>query len=253
MKRSRITIIIVLTIALCLSSLTGLAKADPAYQDEFTESTLMPFWTFVNDLGTSSYSLTAHDDWLRITSPTGNGLSQTSNFNAPRVLQSVSGDFTATTCVSGSFTQAGFRAGLLVWKDINNYFRVEKYGSNQVLMYGYIAGTETYTSMSAPGLQYLKIVKTGTGIEGFWSQDGSSWNSVHQYNLNVADPFEVGLFVINVGSVPFSADFDYFMVVPAFVLPEYPLGVCIPLLMVGAFVFYKVIKQKRAMPSLHLR
>jgi len=221
--------------------------ANPGYQDEFADSSLLPFWSFVNPAGTSSYSLTDHSGWCRITAPTGVALATTSNFNAPRLLQPVTGDFLATTCVSGSFSQAGFRAGLLVWKDTSNYMRLEKWGANQALMYGRIAGVETYQPVSLSSNYnplYLKLEKVGTTLSGYWSQDGITWNLIRQFtSFNAADPVEVGIFVINVGSTPFSADFDYFRITPfgVFVLPESPLGtLLIPIAMGGAFAVYKL-------------
>jgi len=251
LKKSRFIFAIALSaVALCLLSQVNSVAAAPAYQDEFTDSSLQSFWTFTNPLGTGSYSLTANSGYLRITAPTGVGLSKTSNFNAPRMLQPVTGDFVATTSVSGVFSQTGFRGGLLVWKDTNNYFRLEKYGSNQVLMYGYINGVETYQTGTLPSNYtplYLKLDRTGTTLNGYWSSDGTTWNLVKQYTVfNPADSLQTGLFTINVGSTVFSADFDYFHVTPAStlsVLPETPLGVVAVVgTMFGAFAVFSYRK-----------
>jgi regulation of enolase protein 1 (concanavalin A-like superfamily) len=245
-KKTFIFTIALSVVALCLLSQISSAAAAPAYQDEFTSSNLQTFWTFTNPLGTGSYSLTAHSGYLRITAPTGVGLSKTSNFNAPRMLQPVTGDFVATTSVSGDFSQAGFRGGMLLFKDTNNYFRLEKYGSNQVLMYGYINGAETYIASTLPSNYsplYLELERTGTTLRGYWSSDGATWNLVKQYTVfNGADTLQIGLFTINVGTSTFSADFDYFHITPASilsVLPENPLGVAAVIgSMFGAFAVY---------------
>ncbi len=248
MKQSKLLFAAVtLVVALFLTSQISIVSAAPAYQDEFTSSSLQSFWTFVNPAGGGSYSLTANSGYLQITSPTGVGLSKTSNFNAPRVMQPVTGDFVVTTSVSGTFSQAGFRAGLLVYKNNDNYMRFEKYGTNQVLMYGYLNGAETYQTLSLPSSinpLYLKIEKTGSTITSYWSQNGISWTQVKQYtNFNTVDPLEVGLFVINVGTVSFSADFDYFHVTPSnfSVLPESPLGaIVLPVAVIAAFAVYRL-------------
>lgn len=220
MKKSRSAFVTTaLAIVLCFFSQIGSVSAYPAYEDEFAKDTLEPFWNFVNPLGTSSSSLTAYPGWLRITAPTNVGLGPQSNFNAPRMLQPVTDDFEATTVVSGSFSQSGFRAGLLLWQDTNDYMRVDKYGADRVMMYGVIGGVITSQTASLPSSYNplsLKLEKDGTMIEGFWSQDGSTWNLIQQYNtFNAEDPLQIGLLVINVGYASFSADFGYFHVNPA--------------------------------------
>ncbi|MCW4017590.1 MAG: DUF1349 domain-containing protein [Candidatus Bathyarchaeota archaeon] len=231
-----------------LAASISFAGASPGYIDEFTESTLLPFWTFVDPTGNSSYSLTANAGWLRITAPTGVALAPTSNYNASRVLQSVTSDFVATTCVTGSFTQSGFRGGILVWKDTSNYMRLEKWGTNQVLMYGVLDGTVTYQAGTLPSTYnplHLKLERSGTTLRGYWSENGTdgSWTLIKQFtSFTAGDSVEIGLFVINVGSTPFSADFDFFKIVPGslFVVPEYPLGtIAIPIAMGAAVIIYK--------------
>jgi regulation of enolase protein 1 (concanavalin A-like superfamily) len=243
-KRFLIVLSVLLALTLTVSYGASFAAAAPAYNDEFTTTSLQPFWEWVNPT-TSSYSLTDHAGWLRITAPTGVAL--VANKNAPRLLQNVTGGFVATTCVNGSFTQSGYRAGLLLWKDAQNFIRLEKMGSNQILFYGYIAGHEDYVTISATAanLVYLKLEKSGSTITASWSTDDITWHPAsRQLTFASADPLEVGVFVINVGSgsTPFSADFDYFHITPAgvFVLPEYPLGtLAIPVAIGCAFFIHK--------------
>lgn len=247
-RQSPIVLSLLLSVTLLLFYSVSFASAAPGYSDEFSSSTLQSFWTFTDPLGTSSYSLTANPGYLRITSPTGNGFSGTSNYNAPRVLQPVTGDFVATTSVSGTFSESGFRGGLLIYETNNDYFRLEKYGSNQVLMYGYIGGSPTYqaASTSSPDNPlYLKLERTGTTLAGYWSSDGVSWNLVKQYTTNFAsaDSLEIGLFTISVGSTSFSADFAWFHITPEglSVLPESPLGVlALPAAVLAAYAVYRL-------------
>jgi regulation of enolase protein 1 (concanavalin A-like superfamily) len=253
-KRSSIFLSVIALSILVIACSISCAAANPGYIDSFVNPNLLNFWTFVNPAGTSTYSLSANVGWLRITAPTGVALAPTSNYNAPRVLQNVTGNFVATTCVNGSFTETGDRAGILLWKDNNNYMRLEKWGTNQVLMYGVLGGVVTSQSGSLPSSYnplYLKLEKTGTTIAGYWSQTGvdGSWNLIKQFTYTAVDPVQVGLFAINVGTVPFSADFDYFNIAPGniFVLPEYPIGtLAIPVAMIGAFVISKRRSKNKA-------
>jgi regulation of enolase protein 1 (concanavalin A-like superfamily) len=122
--------------------------------------------------------------------------------------------------------------------------RLEKMGASQVLMYGVLGGTVTSNTVSLPSSYnplYLKLEKCGTALTGSWSSDGIAWNAIPQFTFNVVDPVQVGLVVINAGSVAFSADFDYFSICPQlFVVPEYPLGtLAIPIAMAAAFLTYR--------------
>ncbi|MCW4023766.1 MAG: DUF1349 domain-containing protein [Candidatus Bathyarchaeota archaeon] len=218
--------------------------ADVGYNDDFTSTNLNSFWTTAGSTS-AVFNLTANPGYLIITAPTGVALAPTSNYDAPRILQPVTGNFEATTCVSGDFSQSGFRGGLLIWKDTDNYMRLEKWGTNQVLMYGVLDGTVSYQQGTLPDSYnplYLKLEKSGTTITGSWSSNGIAWNTVKSYTFNAADPVQIGLFAINVGSTTFNAEFDYFHIVPGeiFELPEYSIGLlAVPLAMMAGFVVFR--------------
>jgi regulation of enolase protein 1 (concanavalin A-like superfamily) len=244
-KFALITTALVLTI--CLATQVAQVSAAAAYQDEFTATTLQSFWTFNNPLGTGAYSLTAHSGYLRITAPVGVALAPSSNENAPRMLQSVTGDFVASTYVTGSFSEDGDRAGLLLWKDASNFIRLEKWSLTKAQVYAVIGGSGTSTQIS--GLTsstnlYLKLEKIGTTVNAYYSTNGATWTLIKATTFSSSDPLQVGLFSLNVGTVSHNADFDYFRVTPystLTVLPEYPIGIFgASAAIVGAWVFFKV-------------
>lgn len=252
MGKSKLALITTATVMIiCLVSQVAQVSAAAAYQDEFSTTTLQSYWTFANPAGTGSYSLTAHSGYLRITAVQNSKLSITSgsNTNAPRMLQSVTGSFSATTYVTSTgFTSANYRAGLVLWKDQNNFIRLEKYGSTQVLLYTIIEGVEAYqtASITSSNNLYLKLDKSGTTITGYYSTNGASWITIKSYTYTAANPLQIGLFVINADatSSSFSVDFDYFRVTPystVTVLPEYPVGILgASAAIVVAWVFFKV-------------
>jgi regulation of enolase protein 1 (concanavalin A-like superfamily) len=250
LKNGKIAAAVATVLIVCIISQIGLVAAAAGYQDEFASASLQSFWTFTNPSGTGSYSLTAHSDYLRITAAYNSKLSivSGSNLNAPRMLQSVTSDFTATTYVTGSFTSANYRGGMVLWKDQNNFIRLEKYGNNQVLFYTIIGGTEAYTppvSTTTSNNLYLRLQKTGTTITAFYSSDGSSWTTISSYTYSSSDPLQIGLFAINADSTAssFSADFDFFHITPystLSVLPEYPVGIFgAAAAIAGGYVFFK--------------
>lgn len=259
-RKSRTAVAVVATVLiLCIISQIGLVSAAAAYQDEFATTALQSFWTFNNPAGTGSYSLTAHSDYLRLTAPNGAKLSTISgsNLNAPRMLQSVTGNFEATTYVTGTFSSANYRGGLLLWANNQNFIRLEKYGSTQALMYPIINNVEsspiTVTGLTSSNNLYLKLQKTGSTVTCSYSTNGVSWTTIGTSTFSLSDPLQIGLFTINADASvsTFSADFSYFHITPfstLSVLPEYPVGIFgATVAITGAYVFFKA--KNRVQPS----
>jgi regulation of enolase protein 1 (concanavalin A-like superfamily) len=239
-----VTIVIALSVALMMAYCAGFASAYVGVADEFSGSSLNGSWT---QGGTGTISVGS--GYLSITAPGPDSDLWLPNTKAPRVLQSgITQDFTAETKVSGTFNGASGipqRAGLLVWKDSNNYFRVERKEQSQVHSVICIAGTMTdvvYTNLlSDVNPTYLRVTMQASTLTGEWSQDGATWhNFVTQPGF--AYPVQVGLFVIADNDGPFTGNFDYFHISAVgglSPLPESPLGaLAIPLAAVGAVAVY---------------
>jgi regulation of enolase protein 1 (concanavalin A-like superfamily) len=246
MKKNSIAIITAITvITLAFAYGITFVVASTGYNDDFTSPPLSDVWTTSGNSG-ATYDLSTNPGWLTITSPAGCDLGA-GNDDAPRILQSISGDFIAYTKVSGTFTAAGTHAGLLAYSDDNHFMRVEIRDVNKVQIGGKNGGSFVYTQNSlgsAIDPIYLKLEKTGSAVKGYWSSDGSTWNEFGSYTLTVSDPIQIGLFVINqnTGVPSFNAEFDYFNIPTSslFVTPEYPLGtIAIPIAMGAAVIIYK--------------
>ncbi len=239
-----------IVLILCVASQIALVSAAAAYQDEFSSTTLQSFWSFT---GTGSYDLTANSDYLRLTAPNGAKLSTISgsNLNAPRILQSVTGNIVeAITCVNGTFSSANYRGGLVLWANNQNFIRLEKFGSTQALMYPIIGGVEsspvTVSTGGSSNTLYLKLQKTGSTVTCSYSTTGAAYTTIGTCTFSLSDPLQIGLFAINADSSSsnFSADFNYFYINPysvLSVLPEYPVGIFgATAAIAGAYVFFKV-------------
>jgi regulation of enolase protein 1 (concanavalin A-like superfamily) len=251
-KRAIAILAIMLACFLTLAFSVGFASASAGFSDEFSASSLSSGWTAVDPTGTSPFDLTSHSGWLRISTNSGPefNLARTT-MTSPRILQTVTGDFEITTKVSGNFAHSTVAAGLVVWKDSSNFFRVERwYDSSDhqqaVHSAGNYQGTWAngayYSFGSNQDPTYLKITRVGITLTGYWSTDGSTWNQFTQTTFNVADPVSVGLTVINVGGGLFNADFDYFRITPqaVSVLPESPVGALVlSIAVIAAFATYK--------------
>lgn len=247
LKKGKTTIIATaVVVILCVISQVALVAADAAYQDEFNSTTLQSFWSTVGS-NSATYSLTANPGYMRITSPANLDIGG-SNDNAPRLIQSVTGDFAAITKVTGTFTAAGTHAGLIVWIDNTHFMRVEVRDVNIVQIGGKNGGVFVFTQATpspTPNPIYLKLTKSGTTITGSWSNDGSTWHDFGTQTMSGSGAIYVGLFVINQNASPasFNADFDYFHITPAStlsVLPEYPVGIFgATAAIAGAYILFK--------------
>ena|SRR5271157_442647 len=204
------------------------------FSDNFNSRILSPKWTITDPDGGSTFSLTAHRGWLRITttSPPGRDLIGTNLVNAPRIVQSVNGDFTIKTKISSVMDANDEGAGIVVWKDSSNYLRLERMSRTigypiepQIVFIGTINGVWSMPSsqQSSPGgiihlpssinPTYLKLTRSGNIFSGYYSADGIHWNHVADITLPVNGSVQIGLDIINVyHSGTFFADFDYFRI-----------------------------------------
>jgi regulation of enolase protein 1 (concanavalin A-like superfamily) len=241
---------------LCVTSQMTLVSANVIFQDEFSGA-LSGGWTFVNPLGTASYDLGINPGYLRIKCPAN--LDIGTNDNAPRLMRSITGDFIASTKVSGDWTAKGTHAGIMVWIGTSYFIRVEVRDTNTVQIGGKNGGSfsnpPTTSLGSAVNPIYLQLSKIGTTVSGAWSSDGATWHTFGSMTFTGTGTTTVGLFVINQNASPatYSADFDWFHIsdtTPS-VLPEYPVGVFgAAAAIAGAYVFFKA--KDRVKPALHL-
>jgi regulation of enolase protein 1 (concanavalin A-like superfamily) len=234
-----------LVTVLMLSFTFSLVSAAPAFIDEFTGASLQSFWVASGKTG-STFDLTTTPGSLTITSPINTDLGGVTD-DAPKVIQTVSGDFEATTKVTGDFTVSGSHAGLVVYVDNLHFMRLERRDGQKIQLGGKDGGDFIYGQYTLPSQvnpTYLKLVKTDTTTSGYWSADGITWNL-----LSWTEPFTgsgqvyVGLFVINQFASSFPAVFDYFHIAPdgLSVLPESPLlAIALPIAVIGAFAVYRL-------------
>ena len=206
------------------------------FSDEFNITALDPIWTIIDPYGGSTFDLKLKTGYLTITtsSPPDRDLWSGVNFYAPRILQPAEGDFVVETKV-WAVTNANIQsAGILLWKDENNFLRLERaqrYHYQEILFVGTIDGVWSMLSpeVSNPGAvlhipsinpTYLRIRRAGKVYSGYYSDDGTSWNFVSNITMVIDDPIQAGLYVLNrrypeseLGSPSFMASFDYLRII----------------------------------------
>jgi len=128
------------------------------------------------------------------------------------------GDFTIKTKVTFNpqFSYQG--AGILIWQDSDNYFRLELNGSLLGIQYahrinGVYFDLNPDPSNNGSNTAYLQFTRTGNTFYASFSSDGQSWQDVYSVDFNASDLLQVGVSLLNQWQDhPLFADFDYFEV-----------------------------------------
>jgi len=150
-------------------------------------------------------------------------------FNAPRVLKDVVGDFAIQVKIVGDF-QPGTKsmnpksvpfngAGLFVWRDSDNFIRLERAAilrNGKVGTFAEFEEREGGTSGAlhngnlTPGTAYLRMERRGSKISGFVSKDGKRWTALRPIDTVWPARLKIGVDAINSSNAPFTVRFEEF-------------------------------------------
>jgi hypothetical protein len=154
--------------------------------------------------------------------------------NAPMVLDDVERDFIVGVKVAkagradGEST-SGYSlpyqgAGLLLWKDRDNYIRLERASmlrGREVLTYinfgGIANGNRTggHAVQCPEGPVALRLEKRKDRVLGSISVDGTSWSYLPPVTATGRGPWKVGVTAVNSASVPLRAELEDFVIFEA--------------------------------------
>jgi len=231
------------------------------FSDEFDGSTLCSEWQWVNPRDNCSYELNSEPSlhgvypraspepftafegklregtvrghaWLEIRAASGCKLERGNNFNAPRLLQWISGDFAIETKMASAANSATEEmptvedmptvGGLLVWKDENNHIRFERgmhgmHGKNEIGLSGSVEGKWDYfgRGMLVSETVYLRMERMGARFSAYCSSDGENWLICGEVSFPAEEPIQVGIhatggLVLRGDMADTAARFDYF-------------------------------------------
>jgi regulation of enolase protein 1 (concanavalin A-like superfamily) len=156
---------------------------------------------------------------LAITAPTNTDLNATTNYEAPRLLQPISGNFIIETQVqlAANPPSSFWAAGLLVWQDQNNFFRVElntrTFDFEQELngvFYHHASNalaSATITTLQAE----LKILRSEDTFSAYYRLPGQAWQLINTASAHLQN-LQAGLLLVNVTGAQFTAYYHYFKV-----------------------------------------
>jgi len=193
------------------------------FADEFDASTLKPEWEWMNPSGDSSYSLSNESNGLEVYAYSGSDLYR-DRFDAPRLLQEISGDFAVEVGMEKASDSLPAVSGILVWKDKENYIRFEwgKNGQEEILLslcFSEIRGFENALGrgMLASDITYLRLERIDDKFFAYCSGDGANWLTCGEVNFPAEDPIQIGIHAIGAIALPETAletatRFNYFRV-----------------------------------------
>jgi regulation of enolase protein 1 (concanavalin A-like superfamily) len=157
----------------------------------------------------------------------GHGLAQTDDYNAPRVLREVEGDFLFQVKVVGEFKPGSKSTtpryvpfnggGILVMKDVDNLIRLERatvLRNGKVSAFAIFEEREGGSNSAAhngalpPGTVYLRIERRGGRVVGSTSQDGDSWTALRPIDTAWPSKVRIGVAAINNTDGTFTVRFE---------------------------------------------
>ncbi|MDW8318227.1 MAG: DUF1349 domain-containing protein [Anaerolineae bacterium] len=192
----------------------------PGFSDEF-DGALSHQWRWTDPNDDATHSVTARPGYLLISAPAGNDLHPNFNYDAPRLLQLVEGDFEVETALEFSPRRSYQGAGILVWQDLDNFARLEMgyYEDRRVILFDkeevgwYQHVTPPAAHPVAADLVELKLRRYGNRLSAWWRWPGGHWQAVGSTTLRLRRQVWVGLALIAEHHAPqTTAYFDKFRV-----------------------------------------
>jgi len=212
-----------LTIGLCLATAVEVAEC----------KTISGFGQLVDPIGDCTVKEANGKVTLTVPGPNRNlsGYFPENN-KAPRILQDVQGDFTATVKVTGDFNpqkrhkdNAFNGAGLLIWNTERDFIRVERNiwvrPDSKRLSYTPLIEHWRDGKNMTPRLctdrpfwkgksTYLRVKRTGDEFTVSLSHDGFQWLDMESVSAKLPDKIKVGVAAINNSDKPFKVEFSEF-------------------------------------------
>jgi class 3 adenylate cyclase/regulation of enolase protein 1 (concanavalin A-like superfamily)/tetratricopeptide (TPR) repeat protein len=190
--------------------------ANPHFTEEFIQDPIVSGWEWINLSGNCRYELGDGGN-LSIEVLTLHDLYPFSNYNAPRLIRDIDGNFIIETCVTNGLD--GFKyGGLLIWKNKDDYIRFEVAGPpywTDTIYYG----ANINGKFIHPGVHpyqadrvWLRLERKGDRFTGYVSSDGENWYICGWTDIPMEDPIKVGIHALCPESPATSTRFEYFKI-----------------------------------------
>jgi regulation of enolase protein 1 (concanavalin A-like superfamily) len=200
-------------------------KVENPAEITFAPETLPAGWRWLDpDSKYNPTSYTTKSGVLHIEVPTGKDLYGETR-TAPQLLKAVTGDFEIETKVKFDPRESYQGAGLLVFRNDNNYIRLERgfggVGSDNSGIRFDKREDEVYEPLATPEkfptdakTVELKIRRVGREFTAFWRLPDGDWKEVGKYPSSYPETVQVGLIACNTAQeIP--VEFAYIKLSPA--------------------------------------
>ncbi len=163
--------------------------------DEFSEN-LSTDWTWNDPFDDCSFALSKG---LDMRAANGRDLWYL-NLSAPRILRSVSGDFSAQTICIPVSEEKPCIGGILLWKDDKNFLRLDRgtRGRYEVSFTGCIRNRDVIIGRGKLHSEsmFLRLERLDYRVDTLCSADGVNWFTVGNVEFPIEDPVEIGLHAV---------------------------------------------------------
>src|SRR5947209_16914140 len=172
-----------------------------AFSDEFNGN-LDSRWTWIKPNGSATYNV-ATNGFLSISTPPNSDINPGSNFNAPRLLQPISGNFTVETLVKFSPITFFQSAGILIWQDQTKFLRFELgYTDRNGIVFqkddgGLFSGNLAPFdhNLTSAGPIALRVQRQGDHFTVSWHEPGQVWQVDGETDIHFDSP-KLGLDIL---------------------------------------------------------
>ncbi len=199
------------------STATPTATPIPSYNDEFSESSLNPRWTWAETTGLVSYEQTSRPGYLHVRLP-GNYTAGFDFPDPPRLTQRITGDFTVSTRIEIGGDNYFHSMGLLLWLNTDNYIVLRHSSTWHYLEFGKmqnaIFGQVATLPWPDDGPFFLMLQRLGSQIIASYSSDGVNWNQIAATPTTLPGTIDLGLMMTYThwSLDSFEVYFDWFQV-----------------------------------------
>ena len=185
------------------------------FSNKFTQEEIDVGWEWIDPKGKNKYKI-EKNKYLQIDVTRRYDLWGGYNYDAPRLLRQISSDFVIETKILGGDNGIKY-GGLLIWKDKNNFIRLE-------LPAFYWADTIYYAAnlngkFIHPGVHplvtkeaWLRIERKCDRFTGYVSTDKKNWYRCGWLDMPAEDPIKIGIYAINPTLSTISTRFEYFKI-----------------------------------------
>jgi serine/threonine protein kinase len=192
-------------------SFTGKNHANcMGFSDRFQQKDLGG-WTWQDPGSASTYDFNNSSHFLHIFSSgaVDEDLNPNNNTNAPRILQSVSGNFSIETQIDFKQQPASFQgAAILMWINQGQFLRLEtsafngKYYGVNFVYYNMTDPKNTFQDLGAkllvtPPTVKLRLQRNGAVFSGAWQQGSGDWHPISKTYTITSGQVQVGLVLMN--------------------------------------------------------